>query len=102
MFPATCELDFDSAGASSIESLVWPIVNIYRQIEFLGLQLGNPAATGNHHRDPLAQVFQANAAARPFFDPQLIPRNAQIAVNQESLQLALRPPAKFQGACIVV
>ena len=73
-----------------------------RQVEFLRLQLGDLAAAGNHDRDPLAEVFHADPAAGPFFDPQLIPRNGRIAVNQETLHLALRPPAKFQGACIVV
>ena len=73
-----------------------------RQVEFLRLQLGDPAAAGDHDRDPLAEVLYPHAAAGPFFDPQLIPGNGRVADDQAALDLALRPPAKFQGACIVV
>lgn len=50
----------------------------------------------------MAQVFHADPAARPFFKPQLIPRDARIALNQTTLDLTLRPSPKLQGAHIVL
>ena len=73
-----------------------------RQIEFLDLLLGDPSPAGNQDRDPLAQVFHENAATRPLLNPQLIAGHGWITVDQATLQVALRPSAKFQRSGIVV
>ncbi len=68
------------------------------QVEFLRLQLGDPAAARRHDRGVPAEVFHAHAATGPLFDLQLVPRYGQIAENLTTLDLALRSSAEFQGA----